>query len=148
MTPYISISDASTYFATKLNTSSWDNASNANRGKALSDASIRINRLNFAGDRNSEVQELAFPRNGLLVIPTAIQCACAELALALLDGVNPDIEVQNLRMASQQMASVRSTYDTSIQPENAVAGIPSHEAWIYLKPYLSDSRSVIVHRAS
>lgn len=147
-TPYISISSAVDYFSERLNTEAWDNASEADQIKAINMATDAINKLNFVGDMTDSNQENQFPRGGDTEVPQDVQEACAELAMRLLDGVDPELEFENLGMVSQGYSNVRSTYDRTIPMEHVVAGIVSITAWRKLKPYLRDSRSIELHRVS
>ena len=148
MSAYTDETYVNTYFATRLNTDAWDESSTADRTAALTMATEAIDRLNLRGDLADDDQELQFPRDADTDIPADIKKACAEIALALLDGVDPDLEFENLGMTSQGYSNVRSTYDRSRAVEHVVAGIPSITAWRYIKPYLRDGHSVRVHRVS
>lgn len=143
---YLTVEEATTYFEGKLNTSPWDDASEEDQGKALTQATRIIDNLNFVGEKADEDQTNQFPRGSDSTIPTGIQYACSEIALALLDGVDPEIEYENLSMISQGYSSVRSTYDRELIPENTVAGVPSVTAWRYLLPYLRGNKSITISR--
>ena len=146
MSQYTTITEAQTYFDGRLNTEAWDDADKTKRDKSLKHATSLIERLNFTGDKADEDQVLQFPRGDDTTVPTDIQYACAELAMALLDGVDPDLELENLGMVSQGIASIRSTYDVSRPSEHILAGIPSASAWRFLKPYLRDPLTVNLDR--
>jgi len=146
--PYITVADADAHFAERLNTGAWDDEDSDTQLVALKEATLRIDRLNFIGEKNAADQEQQFPRYDDTTIPEDIQNACAELALVLLDDVDPDKEIELLGMKSQGLASARSTYDRSFVPEHLQAGIPSTLAWQYLKPYLVDPQSLEVNRAT
>lgn len=148
LTAYIDEIDAQTYFDGRLNTEPWDNATSGDRDKALSMGTQLIDRLNFLGEKTDENQVLQFPRDADTSIPDDIQYACCECALALLDGVDPEMEFANLSMVSQGYSSVRSTYDRSRPAEYILAGIPSAIAWRYLKPYIRDVYTVGLDRVS
>jgi len=147
-TAYCTQAEADTYFAGRLNADAWDDASSSDKDKALLNATRLIDRLNFRGKKNNDSQELQFPRNEDTVVPDDIKSACSEIALALLDGVDPELEWDNLRMVSQGYANVRSTYDANIPNEHISNGIPSVTAWRYLKPYLRDTQSVDMSRVN
>lgn len=148
MTPYVTNTEANTYFESRLHSEAWDTATSTNRTKATKEATLIIDRLNFLGEKFSEDQERQFPRYDDSTVPDDIKNATCEIALALLDGVDPDMEYENLFMQSQQYANVRSTYDRTRSPENIVAGVPSVRAWRYLRPYLRDQQSVHLNRIS
>ena len=148
MASYISLSAASDYLGHKLNVEAWDISDDTNRQKALDMATNAIDRLNFLGEKADDTQELQFPRLGDTIVPVDIQEACADLAVRLLDGVDPELEFENLTMVSQGYANVRSTYDRTNPPEHIVAGIPCIEAWRKIKPYIRDTRGVGLTRVS
>lgn len=135
--PYISVEDAETYFGTRLHADAWDDAVSDDQTKAIYTASRMIQRLNF----------IIHP-DDMDPLPDEIGFAAAELALALLDGVDPETEFESLTMTSQAYANVRSSYDRQTLPENIVAGVPSAMAWRYLSPYLADPREVDLARVS
>jgi len=145
---YITVEDADAYFATRLNSEIWDLAEDTEKNKALITAGRAIDRLNFTGSRTDSTQEHQFPRYDDASIPTDVQYACCELAFALLDGVDPELEYENLNMVAQGFGNVRSTYDRSNKPAHIVAGIVSMAAWRLLLPYLRDPLHVEVNRVS
>lgn len=145
---YATEAEAMTYFEGRLNTDPWDNASSSDRNKALIMATRLMDRLNYAGAKTDSAQTLQFPRGGDVDIPDDIIVANCECALALLDGVDPELEFENLSMVSQGMNSARSTYDRSQIPEHLLAKIPSAIAWGYIKPYLRDSGQLDLFRVS
>jgi len=145
---YATLLEAQAYFDARLNTDAWDDSLVTDKSKALMNATKIIDRLNFKGVKTDASQALQFPRDNDTVVPDDIKFACAEVALALLDGVDPELEFENLNMVSQGYANVRSTYDRSLPSEHIAAGIPSVSAWRYLKPYLRDVNTVDVSRVS
>ena len=147
-TAYIDEYWANQYFDTRLNTRAWDTADSGDKPKALIMATRIIDRLNFAGDKNSATQELQFPRDTDTEIPDDIKIACAEIAIELLDGVDPNKEFEDLAIVTHRYAEVVTTYDRSVVQEHLVAGVPSATAWRYLKPYIRDNRFVTVSRIS
>ena len=60
--------------------------------------------------------------------------ACYEIAHSLLDGKDPELELENLGIVSQGFGSVRTTYNRSQIPiEHIINGIPSVQAWRHLE---------------
>jgi len=167
---YATVEEANQYFSERLHTASWDNSSPVEQNKALLMATRSIDNLNFKGYKHtvdtllsgvsdiSEVdpasihaaevaQELEFPRGSDTVVPPVIQRACYEIAFSLLDGVDPDTELENLGVVSQGYAGIRTTYNRIQQPiEHLVAGIPSATAWRLLKPFIRDGKAVKISR--
>ncbi len=171
-TYYGTAGEAATYFGNRLHEEAWTSALAADRTKALIQATRIIDSLNFKGYkaatyavlfdadgepicdvtddeiRTAELsQELEFPRGTDIVVPDAIKLACWEVAYMLLDDVDPDIELENLGMVGQGIASVRVTYDRSqVQVEHLLNGVPSATAWRLLLPFLRDDNAVKLSR--
>lgn len=169
---YTDIAGAQVYFNGRLNTDPWDSATDLDKSRALLMATRAIDRLNFAGLRtadftarvsnagldggiistaiippSSDTQALEFPRDGKTTIPQDIVAACCECALAFLDGIDPEIELQSGGVTSQRFGSVNETYDSHIVNLAFRNGIPSTLAWNYLFPYLQDPNTVTLRRA-
>jgi len=93
-------------------------------------------------------QELEFPRGQDESVPTEIEWACYEIALALLEGFDPEDAVDRLNVVRQSYAAVRTTYDNSSDAmEYLVYGIPTARVWRWLKPFLTDDRVIRMSRA-
>jgi hypothetical protein len=135
MTSYCTIAEANTYFATHIFADSWTD----NAGKqqiALDHATKLINNLPIRGTKADENQENEFPRYNDTGIPTPVKEACAEIALALLDGIDPNREIENLRLVGTRYGGVGATYEPNNAPLYILAGIPSPVAWLKLQPFL------------
>ncbi len=166
---YSTVIEANAYFEQRLHEYAWSEAKASDRPKALQRATQVIDALNFAGCKHSVYvlleenptatpaqiraaeasQALEFPRDTDTEVPTAIQQACDEIAYALLDGVDPDAELDNLGIVNQGYASVRTTYNRSnISIEHLINGVPSATAWRILKPFLRDSDAIKMSRVS
>jgi hypothetical protein len=93
-------------------------------------------------------QELEFPRGKDTVVPTAIEWACYEIALALIEGFDSEDAADRMGVIRQAYSAVRTTYDNSSQvQEYLVYGIPTARVWRWLKPYLCDDRILRMSRA-
>ncbi len=166
-TYYGTIDDANTYFLNRLHEEAWTDASTDDRRKSLIAATNIIDALNFRGQKaavyeimydeggilldvtDEELrdadwsQDLEFPRDSDVDVPEEIEIASWEIAHALLDGVDPDLELENLGVVSQGIASVRTTYNRNhTQIEHLMNGVPSATAWRYLRPFLRDSDAI------
>ena len=148
MPSYATIDEAQAYFDRVLNTRPWDCASSTEKTKALAQATDIIDRLNFLGTKTNDAQENQFPRNDDTVVPDDVKNATAAIALALLDGVDPELEYENLHLKSQGYGSVRGSYDQRPPMPHIVAGIPSVTAWRFLQPYLRDPNTFDIYRIS
>lgn len=94
-------------------------------------------------------QELEFPRGKDTTVPTNIEWACYEIALALLEGFDPEDAIDRLNVIRQAYSAVRTTYDTdSAAMEYLVYGIPTGRVWRWLKQYLTDYQIINISRAN
>lgn len=154
MASYDTVENANTYFSNRLYALTWSNSSDSEKTIALAEASQRIDLLRFKGNKVESTQDLAFPRyygddpDGTETIPDDIKIACFEVAMALLDGVDPEVEIDNLNLRSQAFSSVKTSYLGILSPEHFAAGIPSAFAWMYLRPYLVAGDSVKLRRTT
>ena len=161
--------EATAYFAQRLHETAWSAASDANREKALVAATQIIDGLNFKGykhgvytllDGNSATdpsdiqaaeasQALEFPRGADTEVPEAIRRACYEIAYALLDGKDPELELENLSVESMGYGQVRTGYSRNQVPiEHIINMVPSSVAWRLLRPFLRDGDAVKLSRVS
>ena len=168
---YGTISRANDYFATRLHSELWEAESPLNKSKAIKTATRLIDHLNFVGEKHEawlirdalnvtcptdtqltaiwdagETQYLEFPRGEDIYIPRDIELACYDLAFALLDGVDPEIEFVNQSTIAEGFANVRDTKDRSFVQEHIHAGIPSLGAWSRLRRYLRGARGLKLNR--
>lgn len=147
---YADLVYADDYFTRRLYVQAWTEANDAQRTAALQEAAQRMDRLNFRGARTVSTQILEWPRINTSfdddVIPNDIKIANCEVAFALLDGVDPDMEYENLAAVAEGASSMRTTYGRTLVPEHFSAGIPSHLAWLHLRPHLADVRRVKLRR--
>jgi len=158
MSNYLTPAEAQTLADERLNVEAWDDAvdedgslfgqPNTLTYKSLTMATKIIDRLNYRGDKYDADQVNQFPRGDDTTIPDDIGNACFEIALALLDGVDPQLEGENLGMTSQGYANVRSTYDREVPVPHIVAGVPSLTAWRFIVPYLCDTGYFNIMRSS
>jgi hypothetical protein len=167
---YGSVVGGDAYFTTRLHSEAWDLSSAVDKAKALYTATRSIDRLNFKGNKTPAynlylavtdpndvtdddirianlTQELEFPRDGDTTVPIEIEQACYEIAFSLLDGVDPEMEIENLGLTSTSFAGVKNSFDRLSAPiEHLSNGIASSLAWRMLKPYLTFSRIVKISR--
>ena len=146
--PYITNLEGDAYAADILNVDAWTDATEDDKTKGAKMATVAIDRLNFLGEKSVETQDNQFPRYDDTAYPDDIQRATFELALVLLDGLDPELEYDNLNMVSQGYSNIKSNYDRTVKPEHIVAGIPSITAWRLLRPYLRDPFTVDMRRGS
>lgn len=166
---YGSVQEATAYFALRLHEFAWSEASVADRPRALFAATQVVDALNFKGSKHTvfvvtdadpcatdeEIREaeasqpLEFPRGADTQVPEAILKATYEIAHSLLEGKDPEMELENLGIQSQGYASVRTTYSrTQVPIEHIVNGIPNALAWRWIKPFLRDEDAIYLSRVS
>lgn len=146
ITSYITVEEAQDYFDAKLGTDAWDSSTDDEKLKALKNATVLINRLNFKGYKTISNQGNEFPRDGSSIVPQPILDATCELALVLLDGASVNQEMSNIAATSRGFSSVRTNYTRDFVLAHIAAGIPSAEAWQLLLPYLRDPREIRIQR--
>lgn len=169
--PYVSVSEAQAYFDNRLHEIAWSQASGAERPKALAHATRILNGFNYKGYKAAvyslsssgdftgvtpEARRAAeasqpneFPRGSDTIVPEAILIACCEIAYALLDGVDPQLELENLQFVTNGIGSVKSSFNREQEPqEHIIAGVPSSYAWSLIRPFLRDDRSLRIDRVS
>lgn len=150
-TPYCSIDDADNYFTNasqRTNVDLWIQATDIQKTKVLTAATIAIDRLFFQGVKTDPNQLTEFPRDGSTIVPDNIKMACAEIGFDYLDDVDITYEEQNIGVVVDAYAGVRRTYSEARVPEHIKAGIPNIIAWRLIKPYLVDPLSMQLTRTT
>ena len=120
-----------------------------------------IDSLNYVGAKTDSTQLHQFPRTAPgstfcpiiegvadTAVPISIEIAAYEIAIQLLSGIDPDIEIENLAAHSQGFSTARTTYERAYALEHIVAGVPSARAWKLLKPFLCDPGLVKISRVN
>lgn len=142
---YGTIEEADRYLGKKIDGKDWLECST--KEEALIEATRLIDNLYFEGIKTDDDQLLEFPRNDEEEVPRDIKYACFELAFTLIHGVDPDMEIRNQRATMLNYSSLKTMYGDRIQ-EHVMAGIPSHQAWGYLRSYLVDPGAINLRRVS
>lgn len=166
---YSTVIAATAYFADRLHETAWSASSNEDRRRALIAATRIIDTMGYKGTKASvyaavlanpdasdaEIraaeasQEHEFPRGADTDVPHDVLTACYEIAYALLDGVDPQMELENLGVSSQGIESVRTSYARAGKPiEHIINGVPSYTAWRYLRPFLRDGDTINLRRVN
>lgn len=143
--PYVDVIGAQEYFNDRLHTEAWDYATTPEKLEALVCATQLINNLRFKGQKVSTYQINEFPRYGQSSIPKSIEEACCELALELLDGVDPNLERKSVSQASHGYSAARTTFNRGFIPSFITHGI-NGTTWLKLVPYLADPLEVKIGR--
>ncbi len=172
---YGDVTDANAYFANRLHSDAWLEADSADLPKALWAATQIIETLNWKGMRHSlwtllkqypqpwepwsphptseqirqaeQDQPLEFPRGSDTDVPNVILQACYEIAYSLLDGKDPELELEALGIVQQGYGNVQTTFNRNQVPlEHLVNGVPNALAWRLLRPFLRQADEVKLSR--
>ena len=129
---YCTVEYADEYFSGRLHAESWGETSDADKEKALRQATKEIDRQLLKGRKATDTQELAFPRYPDTEIPEAVKEACCEIALALLErGNSQRHKLQQEGVQSFTLGNMSETY-----APGAGRGLLSQEAKELLRPWL------------
>ena len=129
---YIDIAGADEYFAGRLHAESWGETSDADKEKALRQATKEIDRQPLRGRKTEPGQALAFPRYPDTEIPEVVKEACCEEALAMLErGNSQRRKLQQEGVQSFSLGNMSETYAAG-----AGKGLLSQEAKELLRPWL------------
>lgn len=132
---YCTIEEANEYFAGRLHAESWGETSDADKEKALRQATKTIDRQPLRGRKTDTAQTLAFPRHPDTEVPVAVKDACCEVVLALLERSNSQRrKLQQEGVQSFTLGNMSETYAAG-----AGRGLLSQEAKELLRPWLLGS---------
>ena len=136
---YCTIEYAEEYFKKRLHAESWGETSDADKEKALRQATKEIDRQLLKGRKATDTQELAFPRYPDTEVPEAVKEACCEIALALLErGNSQRHKLQQEGVQSFTLGNMSETY-----APGAGHGLLSQEAKELLRPWLLGGVNII-----
>lgn len=142
----ITVEEADTYFASRYNSSLWSNSDTTIKTQVLNKSMQLVDLLDYSGDKTDADQLHAFPRDEDTETPQQVKDAICEVAYAVLDGVDIEVEIPNLEMDSQSYGTIKNTYERKSRPPYLMAGIPSALAWRLLLPYMNDPMALRVNR--
>jgi hypothetical protein len=135
---YCTTEYANEYFAGRLHAERWGETSDADKEKALRQATKEIDRQLLKGRKATDTQELAFPRYPDTEVPEAVKEACCEIALALLGrGNSQRRKLQQEGVQSFSLGNMSETYTPG-----AGRGLLSQEAKDLLRPWLLGSVNI------
>lgn len=157
---YIKVTDADLYFADRLYSDAWNNASADQKAQALIMASKRIDRLSLRGKKADQNQTMKFPRaiyanspGTYAIDPKAVQSypgwvyeisvaqcvkeAVCEEALILLKGDSQRTELQAQGVHSFQIGNLSETFT------GEVVKLLSPDARELLRKYIAGSVSIV-----
>lgn len=160
---YGSVSGGDTYFSTQFHSYDWDQASNADKSKALTLASELIDQFDYAEQKYAIVQvgdcedyenkaayEAAiraanasqpheFPRGTVNTVPTEIEEAAYLIAKALLSGRDPEMDLETATNKNSRYGDLSTSTDVEGNTMEHIAHlIPSPRAWNKIRPFLRE----------
>ena len=132
VTAYVTVEEATAYFASRLHSEAWTSAGDADKEKALTMATRAIDRTPVKGVKSSYDQANQFPRYPDTETPQAVKDACCEEALALLErGDSQRRKMQLEGVQSFTLGNMSESYAAG-----AGKGLLSQEAKELLRPWL------------
>jgi hypothetical protein len=171
MSNYGSVAGGDAFFAARLHAFDWTYASQADRLKALVQATELIDQFDYIGqkytvqvymDANTDpcadgyddglaeaelAQPLQFPRGSSTTIPSEIERATYLIAQRLLSGRDPEADLESLVLKSAGYGDARSQYDRSGNTQEHMTHlIPSPQAWNLIKPFLRARNQFTIKR--
>ena len=150
---YGTVTDGDAYFAARLFSWDWSQATADDKAKALQAATDLINQFDYIGQKYvvealgedateaeqataSLTQPNEFPRGASSDIPVEIEYATYLIAQKLLSGRDPEMDLEGLSVKSERYGGVSSSYDrTGNTQEHLAHLIPSPQAFNLLRPF-------------
>ena len=132
MQSYCTTEYANEYFSGRLHAERWGETSDADKEKALKQATRAIDRQLLKGRKATDTQELAFPRYPDTEVPEAVKEACCEEALALLERGNS----QRRKLQQEGVQSFTLGNMSEAYAPGGGRGLLSQEAKELLRPWL------------
>lgn len=83
---FVTVDFADNYLLNRPNAELWESLSDLQKEQALIFASVKVNNFNFIGNKKSASQKLEFPRDFYPELPSDIQFAVCEEALAISEN--------------------------------------------------------------
>lgn len=175
MANYGSVAGGDAFFSARLHAYDWDRSTNADKLKALVQATELIDQFQYIGqkaavqavidslgdvdlstDENQALleaaevsQPLEFPRGSDTEVPDQIERACYLIAKALLSGRNPETDLESLSVQSEAYGGVKTTYQRQgANQEHMAHLIPSPQAFNLIRPFFRERDSFTVKRVS
>ena len=161
---YGTVVDGDAYFAARMFSWDWENATTEDKEKALQTATDLIDQFDYLGqkyavtilgdDASDEQLKAAnlsqpneFPRGDVAAVPAEIEYATYLIAQRLLSGRDPQMDLEGLSVKFEKYGSVQSSYDRSGNTQEHLAHlIPSPQAWNLIKPFLRERNVFVTKR--
>lgn len=132
MFSFATLDEADLYFDSKLRKEAWEMTTDLLRQTALYEASNIILSLNYTPF--------------IEPYPQDVINATSEIALKLLEGVDPDEELEQSRIKSQTFDRIKQVNKENETPLHVIAGVPSATAFRLLSKYLPNPNVIRLDR--
>ena len=131
---YLTLDEADIYLESVMNTEPWDLSTDMLRTKAIKAAQKIIESLSLTGTI-VDGEPVA-----------AIKDATVEIALRLLDGIDPETESYNHTIKELEFDRLKQTNKSGATPLHVIAGVPSITAFNILRRFMPDITTVRLSR--
>lgn len=139
---YGTVSGGDTFFSNRIGGDPWDNATEANKLASLKQATQIIERFNFLGEKNESSQTLSFPRKNSTTVPTGIEYATYLIAEKLLDEVTIEGTLEAAGVLKRKILGVETEYSDRLRQDHKLYGVPSAEAFFFIRPFLRNPNEI------
>jgi hypothetical protein len=153
MSYYGTVDGGDAYFAARLFSWDWSQATGTDKAKALQHAADLIDQFDYIGQKYAVAilgedadeatiddanlsQPNEFPRGIIFEVPWEVEQAAYLIAQKLLSGRDPDLDLEGLAVKAERYGSVSSSYDREGNTQEHLAHlIPSPQAFNLLRPF-------------
>ena len=132
---YVTLEEADIYLESVMNTEPWDLSTDLIRTKSIKASQKIIEALNTVGTLDEFGEPVAL-----------IKDATIEIALKLLDGVDPETELYNYTIKEMEFDRLKQTNKSGETPLHVIAGVPSVTAFNILRRFMPDLTTVRLNR--
>lgn len=132
---YVTLDEADIYLESVMNTEPWDLSTDLIRTKSIKASQKIIEALNTVGTLDEFGEPVALVKD-----------ATIEIALKLLDGVDPETELYNYTIKEMEFDRLKQTNKSGETPLHVIAGVPSVTAFNILRRFMPDLTTVRLNR--
>ena len=129
---YGTVEGGDAFFAQRLNSWEWQNATDSDKAKALNQAAELIDQFQYVEFET---------------VPETFATAAYLIAKALMSGRDPELDLEHLATSSESYGAVRTSYDREGTLQEHLAHlIPSPQAFNLLRPWFSEAKVFKIKR--
>ena len=152
---FVTLAEAETYMEARLNASVWDAATDDTKNRALVESRREIDAMVWQGERTTEAQALAWPREWVWnpdnpdgdyydedVIPTRVKNATMELAFQFVIAGSTDVAAldSSVGVIREKVDVIEVQYDSAFRTKG-LDRYPRVMAW--LRPLLAGAGGLV-----